>query len=392
VSVSVFTPRIEGMGEDLRALASEALVVYSESTWRDAMTEIVQRPVRSLRTLGLAVRDALQSHDATPRSRAKLPAQALAALGLARRLRREGIGHIHAHMANTPTTIAMYAAAQLGIGFSFTGHANDLFVHRAFLPEKLRRALFVSCISRWHREYYRRIVELPDARMPIIRCGVRTDRQDDAPNAGARPDSPIRILSVGRLVPKKGMGTLIRAIAALGAATPVRCEIIGDGPQRDELSSCIGELGLGDRVKLLGARPNSEVLDRVEACDVFVLACQRDPESGDQDGIPVSLMEAMAAGRCVITSALPPITELVLDGETGICVPENDAGALAAALRRAIIDTQLRQKLGRAGRAHVTSEFDRGINAERLAAHFRAALTAHQSSGPASALRAASTA
>jgi len=375
---SVFPPRAEGMDRHLHALASEAIVVYSATGFRNAAAEFLVRPLRSLRTLGTAVRDGIVSRDATLRARSRLPVQVVAALGLARRLRSAGVGHIHAHMANTPTTIAMYAAAQLGVGFSFTGHANDLFVHRAFLPEKLRRAAFVACISRWHRGFYRRFADVPEDRLPVIRCGVDTESlgstvQDVPPRVG-----PVRILSVGRLVAKKGMDTLIRAIAELGPAMPVHCEIIGDGPQRAELSSLAAALGVGDCVELLGARPNVEVLERVRACDAFVLACRRDTVTGDQDGIPVSLMEAMAAGRCVVTSSLPPITELVIDGQTGICVPEGDANALAAALRRVAAESGLRESLGRSAREHVAREFDRKINTERLAGHFQAALGARE--------------
>lgn len=372
VPVSVFPPRLDGLDEELRVLASAALIVYSAPSWRSAATEILVRPVRSLRTLGMAFCDVLTSRDATTRARFKLPAQAMASLGLARKLRSAGVGHIHAHMANTPTTLAMYAAAQLDIGFSFTGHANDLFVHRTLLPEKLTRAAFVACISRWHREFYRRFADLPDSRLPVIRCGV--DVAQLAPDASATADrqvqASLRILSVGRLVPKKGMDVLIRAIGQLENASGVECAIIGDGPMRDELERLIKAEGLESRVQLLGALPNEEVLKRVRTCDVFVLACRRDAATGDQDGIPVSLMEAMAVGKCVITSNLDPITELVVNRQTGLCVPERDASALARAITHLATDSRHRSDLADAGQQHVRHEFDRRANAQLLASLF----------------------
>ncbi len=363
-AVSVFRPDADGLEDNLRELAAGAMVVYSARTWLDAIAELVKRPGTGLRTLGIAAWDMLCSRDAATRSRLRVPGQALAAIGLCRRLRAAGVTHLHAHMANTPATIAMYAAIHLGVGFSFTGHANDLFVHRTFLPEKLRRARFAACISRWHRALYQRLAELSDERLPVIRCGVDTSNAADT--GDVQPSEGLRLLSVGRLVPKKGMDVLVRAVAEIDPAVKLRCEIIGDGPQRGDLARLIQELGVENRVHLLGALPNAAVLDRVRRCDVFVLACRRDSVSGDQDGIPVSLMEAMAASRCVVTTALTPIDELVIDGETGVSVPANDPSSLAEAITRLASDPDLRRRLAMGGRRHVVREFDRVANAQRL--------------------------
>src|SRR5262249_13183146 len=119
----------------------------------------------------------------------------------------------------------------------------------------------------------------------------------------------------------------------------------------------------------------------VQRCDVFALACRRDSGSGDQDGIPVSLMEALAAGRCVITSDLAPITELVIDGHTGLCAPEASPGELAMVIRRAIGDAGRRERLGEAGRAHVVREFNRQGSAQRLQELFAGAIEARMTDG-----------
>lgn len=374
--VSVYHP-LENQGDRERdQLATEAVVVYGRQGLFATAAELLSHPLRSAATIATAFVDALTSRDAILRLRLRCVPQAIAALGLARRLRRRRVGHLHAHMANTPTTIAMYAAMQLRVPFSFTGHANDLFVHRSLLPEKLRRAAFVACISRWHRGYYRRFADLPDEQLPIIRCGVELQgpaatgenvRESDS-------DAPPRIVSVGRLVDKKGMDTLIRAVGELGPDTACHCEIIGDGPLREELQALVRTLRLDGKVVFRGACANAEVLERVRHCDLFVLACQRDSKSGDQDGIPVSLMEAMASERCVITSDLEPITELVLDDRTGVCVPQRDPQRLAAAIRMLAADPTRRTRLGKAGREHVVREFDRAANAQALASLFRRCL------------------
>lgn len=373
LSASVYPPKTDTSDPNLQELIKEGTLVYSVKGLVSAMTEIAHHPWRSLRTLSTAIRDAIWTVDANLKSRVLLVPQAIAALGLAGSMRKRNVYHIHAHMANTPTTIAMYGACQLKIGFSFTGHANDLFVHRSLLPEKLKRAKFVSCISRWHRDFYRRFGHISDARLPVIRCGVTTGASaasmDDIPSQ-QNNGRALRILSVGRLVHKKGMDTLIAAIGGVDRNTPVFCEIVGDGPLRSDLETMIASRDLSDRVRLKGAIPNHEVLALLYRCDLFVLACRREPITGDQDGIPVALMEAMAAGRCVVTSNLAPVTELVIDGKTGICIPESDTGSLAKAIQLLAFDVNLRNQLAHNGRLHVSLEFDRDLNTDRLCEHF----------------------
>jgi glycosyltransferase involved in cell wall biosynthesis len=297
-----------------------------------------------------------------------------AALALARRVRPLGVRHIHAHMAHVPATIAMYAARQLGIGFSFTGHANDIFPNRTLLAEKLRRARFAACISEWHREFYRCVSGVPESRLPVVRCGVEIPAAAPVEREGVP-----RIVAVGRLMPKKGFDVLVRAVAELRAAgVGVECRIIGAGPQREELAGLIRERGLTGTVALLGAMANERVLDEIAGADLFVLPCRVDP-GGDRDGIPVVLMEAMARGVCVISGDLPAIRELVRHGETGLMVSPGEVGPLAAAIRTALADKALRRRVGEQGRAWVADEFSSGVNADRLIAAFTWAVSAERS-------------
>jgi glycosyltransferase involved in cell wall biosynthesis len=356
-------------GGPLDRLAAEAVQIYGSGAARllmDAAGELMAHPIRCAGTLGRGVADAAFSRDVTFPRRPKVLWQAVAALALARRVRPMGVAHIHCHMAHVPTTIGMYAARQLGIGFSFTGHANDLFPSRTLLAEKLRRAAWVNCISRWHRGFYRSVVDRSDDDLPVIRCAVDTDAYPVTPVPG-RP--MIEVLGVGRLVEKKGFDVLIEAageIARRGLAD-VRVQIAGGGPEEARLRAIIDGLAPGAAVELLGETDNDRVMELMGEVDIFALPC-RVTASGDRDGIPVVLMEAMARGRCVISGDLEAIRELVIDGETGVMIPPGDRSALVDALVGLARDRDRVDQLGRSARGMIESEFDLRVNALRIMA------------------------
>jgi glycosyltransferase involved in cell wall biosynthesis/peptidoglycan/xylan/chitin deacetylase (PgdA/CDA1 family) len=334
---------------------------------RDAVAEAIAHPLRTIRTAGVCVRDLVFGSDLGGRGRFVLPIKWVAAMALAHRARVARFGHIHAHMANAPTSIAMYAALQLGVPFSFTGHANDLFAMKSMLTEKLRRAAFVACISEWHRAYYRKHVPLSDERAPVVRCGV------DVPIAPAAvgPGGALRIVSVGRLVPKKGFDVLLRAVAESRAVgVDVELTVVGDGPQRRTLARTAKDLGVDRVVQFVGALAHEETLRRVAGADACVLACKVDAK-GDRDGIPVVLMEAMAAGVPVVSGDLPAIRELVRHERTGLLVRPGNSADLMSAFSRLANDPGLRRELAAAGRARVAEEFSTAVNVERLLAAFR---------------------
>lgn len=363
---SVHAPQRELGDEALDALAEEAVTVYGDGAGAllaAALAEIVTHPLRGLGTLIAGLGDALLGRDVPAARRPKLFWQCLGGLALARRIRARGIAHIHAHMAHVPTSIAMYAARQLGIGFSFTGHANDIFQQRTLLPAKLRRAAFVACISHWHRAYYREYADLPDQRLPIVRCGVHLP--DEAPPR-AESDAPPLIVAVGRLIPKKGFDLLVRAVARLIAeGERCRCQIIGGGPQQQYLEGLIAGEKVGAHVELAGPQTHKVVKRMVAQGDIFALPCRVDP-TGDRDGIPVALMEAMAAGVCAISGDLPAIRELIKHDETGMMIPPGDVDALVDVLRRLINAPGLRSRLAEQGRAHVRAEFSDEVNLARI--------------------------
>ncbi|HWI87437.1 MAG TPA: glycosyltransferase, partial [Sphingomonas sp.] len=228
----------------LGALADEALQVYS------AMTVLCLLPAlpTNFRQFLRAVGDAFCADLDSAKGRLKFLFQAWMGLAVAFRLRGRGIGHVHAHLANTPATVALYLARGLGARFSFTGHANDLFVHREGLAFKLKEAAFVSSISRWHQGFYEGVA--PGGQRPVIRCSVTVPEPAEQ---GAN------IVSVGRLVAKKGFDLLIRAFARLERHDQ-RLIIAGDGPERAALVALAETEGVADRVDFLGSKPHAQAL------------------------------------------------------------------------------------------------------------------------------------
>lgn len=357
----------------LSRMAAETVGVYPPGVLRllaDAGAELLTRPGRTLRTAGGVLHDVLFSKEVRASRKPKVVWQGLGALALARRVRAMNIGHIHCHMAHVPTTVGMYAAMQLGVPFSFTGHANDIFPNRTLLREKLERACWVNCISHWHRGFYRSIVSRPDEDYPIVRCGVDT-RAYQTTQAPRR--ERLEVLAVGRLVEKKGFDVLVRAAgtAARVGAPAMRVRIAGDGEQEAALRRLVADLPADALVEMLGDTGNEQVMALMGEVDVFVLPC-RVAQSGDRDGIPVVLMEAMARGRCVVSGDIETIRELVRDGDTGVMIPPGDHDALVRTLTDLAHDRDRIDQLGCSARRWVEQEFDLTENARRITRVMRA--------------------
>ncbi len=355
LAASLHTPRRLGTDPALAALAAETFVIYSFANLLKLPKALLRHP----RQLVIATGEAFRADHPSLRSRCKHIVQAGMGIVAAHELRGRHIGHVHAHMANAPTMVALYIARTLEVPFSFTGHAADLFVERAALAFKLQHTSFVACISRWHRDFYRSIVPLDARRLPLVRCSVAI------PDA-VREERKI-IVVVARLIPKKGIDLLIRAFAATEALSGWTLQMLGDGPERAGLERRAQELEVRDRVEFFGARSHAECLDAIACAGIVALPC-RTASNGDKDGIPVVLMEAMAAARALIAGDLPAIRELIDDGETGLLVPPDDEVRLGAALAQLASDPALRVRLGAAARSKVATEFSDQINWQRLTA------------------------
>jgi glycosyltransferase involved in cell wall biosynthesis len=286
---------------------------------------------------------------------------------LADRLVRARVGHLHAHFAHGPASIAQFAAMMTGLPFSFTAHAKDIYTSPPeLLAAKVRAARFVVTCTDYNARHLSGLAESEAHRIHRIYHGI--DLRTFCPGGADEPaaSAEATLLSVGRLIPKKGFEFLVEALRLLHAeGRRVKLRIVGSGPERAALERQIATAALTGAVELLGARPQEELPRLYREASACVLPCVI-TDDGDRDGIPNVLVEAMRMGVPVVSTAISGIPELVRDGETGILVPPRDAAALAEAIRRLLDDGDLCRQLVANAAARVKSEFDLDRNAERL--------------------------
>lgn len=263
-----------------------------------------------------------------------------------------GFDRVHAHFAGEAAEWARVVADHCGVPWSVTAHATDLFRPRPSLPELLRAARPVVTVCEHHRRWLRAEHGVEAA---LARCGV-VPGEYPAARPGP-PDGPLRAISVARWVAKKGLDTLLEAVELV--PEPVRLRLVADLPG-----------GVGSPRTTSGAVAPDGVPALLAAADVFALPCRVAPD-GDRDGVPVALIEAMAAGLPVITTPVSGIPELV-DDAVGWLVPPDDAEALARALREAL-DPAERAARGAAGRARVQGAWTVGHQVDALIGAWSAA-------------------
>lgn len=273
----------------------------------------------------------------------------LALADWARRL--GGEVRFHAQFASWEATAAWVAARVSRVPFSFELHSPFTFVRgRSLLRMKLLAADRITAISEDARR--RALVLAPEvaSRLMLVRCGL------DLRNIPARVSKGPDIVAVGSLVARKGHDVLIDAVARAAARRPgLTAVIVGEGPERARLEARAHERGAP--VRFLGALPEADALALSASATIAVLAC-RTAADGDEDGIPVALMEAMAAGTPVISTPVGGIAELLEEGRAGLLVPAGDAIGLATAIERLLGDAPLRERLARSGRAAVAARHD----------------------------------
>lgn len=285
--------------------------------------------------------------------------------------RRRGIQRMHAHFANAPSAVAHFASLMSGIPFSFTAHAKDLYLTRtAVIQRRVRAATFVATCTGYNARYLEALAGNDSAKINLVYHGVDlglfSTRDPERAAGSASPGAPRLILSVGRLVPKKGHDDLIAACALLrDRGVPFRCRIVGEGPLRQELQALIDAAGLADRVTLEGAMTHAHLIELYKIADLFALA-PRITEDGDRDGIPNVIAEAMAIGVPVVSTDVSGIPELVRSGETGYLTPTQDPGALADALARILRDAPAARRVAAAGRALLEQDFDLWTTTRKL--------------------------
>ena len=286
---------------------------------------------------------------------------------LAARMREEEIAHLHAAWAHTPASVARIASRLARVPWSMGAHAKDIHLSRPrSLAKKIAAARFTTTCTRTNQRVLEKMArdreeDLPAPAILLHYHGVDTAyfspetlAQAAEPTAG---DPPL-VVSVGRLVPKKGFDLLVDAAAILrDGGVAFSLEIIGHGPLERSLRQQVRSRSLEDRVTLRGLLVQDEVRAAYRRASCVVLACRVAP-NGDRDGIPNTLAEAMATGVPVVATRLQSIEEIVRDRETGILVPSDDARALAQAIESLLADPARGRQLGRRAREWIEREFD----------------------------------
>jgi colanic acid/amylovoran biosynthesis glycosyltransferase len=313
-----------------RAVSSLATALVTRKAVRQAVSRMLRRPQRG-------------------RVRAKNVAVLSRVGALASHLQRVGAEHVHVHWGGTSSTLAMAAAEAVSLPWSLTLHRWDIYENN-LLAEKVRNASFTRVISEDAARDVRSLV--PGSEPTVVHMGVEVPE-----HVVSLPErSTCRLVCVASLVPVKDHASLLTAFAEL-RDLDATLDLVGGGPLETELRTRVHDLGLDERVRFLGTLGHRQLLERLRGGDWDAIVLTSGASGSEHEGIPVSLMEAMAAGIPALATASGATGELVGDG-AGILVPAGDPAALAEELRRVVTDAGLRSQLGAAARSRVEASFD----------------------------------
>jgi glycosyltransferase involved in cell wall biosynthesis len=363
VTFSVRKPSLSELGEgaDPGEVARTTYLLRGGHLARGVLRALVASPLRLLRVLWASQRLSPGGW----RARARHAAYAAEAVRLAHEMRRRALSHVHVHMANNAAMVALLATRfDPSLRYSMTIHGSAEFfdVFRLRLREKAESAVFVRCISDFCRAQVMAWTD-PAAwdRFHVVHCGIPSDA---FAGGESRRDTTMRVLRVGRLVPIKAYPVLFEALRSLDArGVPWALRMAGDGPERARLEALAERLGISDRVEFLGAVSAPRIPDEMRRASVLVV-------SSCMEGVPVVLMEAMAAGLPVLGTRVGGVAELVEDGATGRVVSPGSAEALASALAEMWEDPRGTAARAEAARERVRSEFDLRGTGPRMRALF----------------------
>jgi glycosyltransferase involved in cell wall biosynthesis len=291
----------------------------------------------------------------------------------AKEIKRNGIGHVHAHWATHPALAAYVVHRLTGLPYSFTAHAHDIYVEQSMLREKIDDSEFVVTISEFNRRFLAGLYGQEIAKkIDVIHCGIDLDVFQ--PRETTQKADEFTLICVASLEEKKGHKYLIEACAQLvKKGVALNCLLVGDGDLRAELEAMIQQYGLLQHVKLLGRQPRHRVGELLAQSHALILPSII-TSKGKMEGIPVALMEALAMQMPVIATNISGVSELVEHNVTGLLVPEKDASALAAAIEAVRQDPDAAAARGRRGREKVVAEFDLHANTEALGQRFVASI------------------
>jgi Glycosyltransferase len=310
------------------------------------------------KTTGAWPAELVNRHEQKYGPQMKAEQRARNALYFAELFTRSGVNHFHVHFANRAAHTALFLKTMSGIPFSVTAHGQDFMKDLGnddLLREICAGAEFIAAETDYSRDLLRQ--RCPDSASKIQRVYNGMDLERFPVLLLPPANSVPRIVTVGRLVAFKGFEQLIDACAELGLrGVDFICEIIGDGPLRENLQEKINKLSLSSRVALLGSLSQGRVFEKLQAGDIFALPSITDRQ-GASDVFPTVIMEAMSAARPVVSTQLAGIPELVVHEETGFLVQSGDMIALVEALEHLIRNPELRLRYGRAGRMRIEQHF-----------------------------------
>lgn len=327
------------------------------------------RPVRAIQTLlhGLAGRNR------TLLDRARSLAYFAEAILLGYWLHRSRAEHLHCHFGNSGSSAAALAARLVRVPFSMTCHGSELREIESFrLPAKVEQAKFVACVSHFGKTQLMLHCPIEQWRkLHIVHCGLdEATMQELSSGPHHERNGALKLVCVARLSPEKGHLVLLDSIAALQRnGTNVRCKLVGDGPQRRLVEDHARRVGADEFVSFAGALDFDQVMKSYSAADAVVLA-------SFSEGVPVTLMEALAAERPVVATNVGGVGELVVHGETGLLVPPGDSEALYRSLKQLADDPVRAKQMAVRGREHVQKEFRVELAAKQLAELFRSGVSA----------------
>lgn len=285
------------------------------------------------------------------------------------------VGHIYAHFLHTPASVARYAAILTMRPWSVSAHAKDIWTSPDWeLREKLADCEWAATCTGTGAAHLADLAFMggaPRERVNLVYHGLDLRRFPMSPPHsladGSNSAQPVRIVTVCRAVPKKGMEDLLTALSMLPEGLHWRFDHIGGGPLLDALKRQAENLGLADRINWRGALAQADVIKAYGAADLFVLPAKIAAD-GDRDGLPNVLMEAASQALPLIASDVSAIPEFIRHDESGLLTPPGDAAAVAKALISLIRHPDQRLRLGRAAEAHVRSAFDFNEGVEQIAA------------------------
>jgi glycosyltransferase involved in cell wall biosynthesis len=290
------------------------------------------------------------------------------ALLFAYRLRNIRVDHIHAHFISVPADVAMIMARMMNVQYTISAHAHDIIFGK-HIPQKIAGC---SALLVCHTSGKQRIVNnycsnpVEAEKIHLVYHGVNNNFWKRQARAGETKQSFLKLLSVGRLVEKKGHKYLLEAVRRMAhKKIPLRCTIIGDGPLKSSFERFITAHQLKAHVFLAGGMCQNEVKNLLEDTDIFVLPCVTS-ENGDEDGIPNAILEAMAMEVPVISTAVGSIREVVLHNQTGMVVPEKDPEAIISAIEEIFQSHNLSNKLAKNGRALIVDRFDPQLAVDKV--------------------------